>query len=66
MLDAWPWNSYPNYINGSVYFLHGTAVLPLLAAVQTTPMIPYEDIYLTGICAEKAKIKTLYSTGRTW
>lgn len=42
--------------------MHGSAILPLLAAVQTTPMIPFEDVYLTGICAEKAGIRIQYST----
>ncbi|XP_045030815.1 hydroxyproline O-galactosyltransferase GALT4 isoform X2 [Daphnia magna] len=64
-LDAWPWSSYPNYINGPVYLLHGSTVLPLLAAIQTTPMIPFEDVYLTGICPEKVGIKTLFSSGPT-
>ena len=34
------------------------AIVPILAAIQTTPMIPFEDVYLSGICAEKAKVET--------
>jgi len=33
------------------------AIVPLLAAIQTTPILPFEDVYITGICAEKANVK---------
>ena len=56
--DEWPWNSYPQYVEGSFYLLTHDAIVPLLAAIQTTPMIPFEDVYLTGICAEKANVET--------
>jgi hypothetical protein len=59
----WPWNQYPEYINGPAYLLHGSAILPLLAAFQTTPMIPFEDIYITGLCVEKAGIKKRITSG---
>ncbi|EFX82150.1 hypothetical protein DAPPUDRAFT_316750 [Daphnia pulex] len=62
-LDEWPWNTYPNYVNGPAYLMHRTSILPLLAAIQTTPMIPFEDVYLTGICPEKAGVTNQYSTG---
>ncbi|KAK4012362.1 hypothetical protein OUZ56_021462 [Daphnia magna] len=26
--DAWPWNSYPDYISGPVYLIHGSSILP--------------------------------------
>lgn len=61
----WPWNQYPEYVNGPAYLLHGSAVLPLLAACQTTPMMPFEDIYITGLCAERASVKRRFSTGTT-
>nr|CAH0110642.1 unnamed protein product [Daphnia galeata] len=59
----WPWIQYPEYINGPAYLLHGSAILPLLAAFQTTPMIPFEDIYITGLCTEKAGIKKRITSG---
>ncbi|KAI9566052.1 troponin C [Daphnia sinensis] len=63
-LDAWPWTTYPDYIQGSAYLIHGDLILPLLAAFQTTPMIPFEDVFLTGIAAEKAGIKKRFSQGQ--
>jgi hypothetical protein len=62
-LEEWPWNTYPNYVNGPAYLIHQTAILPLLAAIQTTPIMPFEDIYITGICSEKAGVVTQYSSG---
>ncbi|KAK4005961.1 hypothetical protein OUZ56_011085 [Daphnia magna] len=57
--EEFPWNNYPTYFNGSAYFLHGTSVLPLLACFQTTPMFPFEDVYVTGLCRQKAGIKRI-------
>ena len=56
--DVWPWNTYPQFIWGPAYLLTHEAIVPLLAAVQTTPMMPFEDVYITGICAEKGKVGT--------
>lgn len=36
--------------------LPGIAIGPLLAAVQTTPYLPFDDAYLLGLCREKAGI----------
>jgi hypothetical protein len=58
--EEWPWNNYPSYLSGPAYLLHGSTILPLLAASQTIPMIYLEDIYLTGLCAEMAGIKLLF------
>ena len=57
-LDQWPWKDYPQQsLSRSAYILTHEAIVPLLAAIQTTPMTNYEDIYLTGICAEKANVE---------
>ncbi|XP_045032181.1 lactosylceramide 1,3-N-acetyl-beta-D-glucosaminyltransferase-like [Daphnia magna] len=57
----WPWNEYPPYILGAISLTSGSSIHPLLAACQTTPMLPFEDVYFFGLCAEKAGIKTRYS-----
>lgn len=55
-----PWDNYPDYFDGSTYYiLHGTTILPLLAAMQTTPFFHLEDVYVTGICRVKAGISRL-------
>lgn len=45
--------------------IHGSAILTLLAAGQTTPMTPFEDLYVTGICAEKSGLHIYVSTNST-
>jgi hypothetical protein len=61
--EEYPWSHYPNYVNGPAYFMHASVVVPLLAASQTTPLIPFEDVFLTGMCTEKAGVKMQYSGG---
>ncbi|XP_057369944.1 acetylgalactosaminyl-O-glycosyl-glycoprotein beta-1,3-N-acetylglucosaminyltransferase-like [Daphnia carinata] len=58
---VWPWSKYPAFLSGGGYLLGRDTIQPLLAAVQTTPLFPLEDVYLTGICARKARIKSLSS-----
>ena len=43
--------------------MHGSVVVPLLAASRTTPLMPFEDVFLTEMCTEKAGIKMQYSNG---
>ncbi|XP_046638220.1 beta-1,3-galactosyltransferase 5-like [Daphnia pulicaria] len=59
--EEWPWNQYPEYITGGTILIPGSAIIPLLAASQTTPMMPFDDVYLTGLCTEKAGLKIHFS-----
>ncbi|XP_046635460.1 uncharacterized protein LOC124314384 [Daphnia pulicaria] len=52
-LDDWPWNTYPYYFDGPAYLMHKSTIFPLLAAIQTTPVYSFEDVYITGICGDK-------------
>jgi hypothetical protein len=58
--EEWPWKNYPKYYFGPAALIHGSAFLPLLAAFQTTPLMPFEDVYYSGICREKAGIEIRY------
>ena len=51
--EDWPWNSYPPYFLGPAVLFPGIVIVPLLAAFQTTPMMPIDDIYYTGIYVRK-------------
>jgi hypothetical protein len=34
--------------------MHKSTILPLLAAIQTTPVYSFvEEVYITGICGDK-------------
>jgi hypothetical protein len=43
----------------------GETILPFLAAFQTTPLHPIDDLYYSGICTEKAGLKIRWSTNHT-
>ena len=60
--EEWPWSQYPPYFMGPAVLMPQSTILPLLAASQSTPMMPFDDLYLTGMCTEKAGIKLLFST----
>ena len=61
----WPWKNYPPYFLGPAVLFPGSVIVPLLAAFQTTPMMPIDDIYYTGICTEKAGVKLYFSSNST-
>lgn len=52
--EIWPWKQFPMYVPGAAMVIAGSAVRPLLAAIQTTPYFIWEDLYLIGLCAVKA------------
>lgn len=54
--DEWPWESYPPYFSGGSVLIPGRTIGPLLAAAEVTPYLWIDDIYLSGLLAEKANI----------
>ncbi|KAI9563410.1 hypothetical protein GHT06_010873 [Daphnia sinensis] len=63
--EEWPWSQYPDYFLGPAVLLPAHTILPLLAAFQVTPMSPFDDLYYTGMCREKAGINIRYSINAT-
>lgn len=64
IVNEWPWIGYPPHLDGSSQVLTGNAILPLLSAIQTTPMLAGiidDDVYYSGICPEKADIQLFSS-----
>jgi hypothetical protein len=53
----YPENYYPDFIGGP-YLIPGSLILPLYetAVTKALPAIPFEDVYLTGIVANKLQI----------
>lgn len=39
----------------------GRSIGMLVAAAQTTPLLPIEAVYINGLCTEKAEVKTRFS-----
>ena len=44
-------DTLPNYLSGTAYLLSGNIIPHLLEAAKHTPLIPLEDVYLTGLVA---------------
>ncbi|KAA0200473.1 hypothetical protein HAZT_HAZT006448 [Hyalella azteca] len=44
---------YPNYLSGTAYILSSSVLTPLLEAAMLTPLFHLEDVYITGILAQK-------------
>ena len=56
-MEEWPWQTSPDYLLGPSVLIPGKTITPLLAAAQTTPYYHIDDLYLTGLCNQKANIK---------
>lgn len=48
---------YPNYLGGSGYVFTMDTAKKLYNASMDVPLFHLEDVYLTGMCAQKAGIK---------
>lgn len=46
---------------GASILISGSAIEPLLAAAQTIPFLPFDDVYLTGLCSSKAGVQLFAS-----
>jgi len=55
-IGEWPWSSFPSYFFGPSTLITGQAVRPLLDAAKVSPYFWIDDIYLSGILAEKAGV----------
>ena len=54
---------FPNYLSGTGYLMHRTAVFKLYKEALVTPVFHLEDIYITGILARKASIRPVDNIG---
>ena len=61
--EVWPWATFPVFLRAATVLIGGQSIVPLLAGVQTTPYLPFSDVYLTGLVAEKAGIP-IYTNDR--
>lgn len=54
---------YPDYLSGTGYVMARSLVHPLYNTALETPFFYMEDIFITGICAEKLKIARTNNEG---
>lgn len=57
---------YPNYLSGTGYVISGDMVPRLYSAALATPFFHLEDIFVTGICARRLRVKPVDYEGFTY
>lgn len=53
----YPKNNFPRFLSGAGYFMSRDVAAKLYGASLTTPILHLEDVYVTGLCAEKAEVQ---------
>ncbi|CAG5114736.1 unnamed protein product [Candidula unifasciata] len=48
---------YPNFVSGTAYVMTGEAAVLSYEASLRIPLFWLEDVYITGLCARKAKVR---------
>ncbi|GLV40937.1 uncharacterized protein CBL_08511 [Carabus blaptoides fortunei] len=48
---------YPNYLSGTGYVMSSDTVARLYKSALSTPLFHLEDVYITGMCSRRARIK---------
>lgn len=61
--ETWPWITYPLYLHGESMLVAGKAVDLLLTGFQTTPFIPREDVYSSGLAARRVGLQVYSNEG---
>ncbi|XP_076242380.1 beta-1,3-galactosyltransferase 1 isoform X2 [Calliopsis andreniformis] len=54
---------YPNYLSGTGYVMSLGVAFKLYQAALITPLLHLEDVYITGLCAKRAKVKPVNHLG---
>ncbi|XP_015610487.1 beta-1,3-galactosyltransferase 1 isoform X2 [Cephus cinctus] len=55
--------TYPNYLSGTGYVMSLDVAGKLYQAALSTPLLHLEDVYVTGVCAQKAKLRPVNHPG---
>ena len=53
--NDWPIDKYPDFCLGWIYAVKPSLALQLALASRSTPKVPLEDVYITGIIRERLK-----------
>ncbi|XP_067663076.1 beta-1,3-galactosyltransferase 5-like [Haliotis asinina] len=52
--NDYPDDVYPPYVAGAAYVISGLLTRELLEAIPTSPLVHVEDVFINGICAQRA------------
>ena len=58
-VDLYPHTQFPVHLSGAAYVISIDTVCKLAELSETVPAIPIEDVYITGILAERAGIQLI-------
>jgi Galactosyltransferase len=61
--QAWNQSKYPPFAHGPSYAVRASVLPELVSTSRKTPLLNLEDVWLTGIVAEAAKVKILNVPG---
>lgn len=59
----YPEKTYPNYLSGTGYVMSTSVAFKLYQAALVTPLLHLEDVYITGLCAKRAKVTPVNHPG---
>ena len=60
-LNQYNRSTYPRYVSGTAYAMTTSASRRLLRSSAEVPLFWLEDVYTTGICAQKAHVKLIHN-----
>ena len=60
--SVYPDNHYPTYVSGTAYVISGDLVSDLHDAAGSVNAFWIEDVFITGICADKVKAKLIFNS----
>lgn len=55
--------TYPNYLSGTAYVMSLDVAARLYKESLRTPILHLEDVYITGVCAKRAKLRPINHPG---
>ncbi|XP_065300335.1 beta-1,3-galactosyltransferase 5-like [Dermacentor albipictus] len=61
--SMYPRATYPDYVNGPAYLISGDSISLLLRSARLVPYLYIEDVYITGLLADKAGVRRVNDNG---
>jgi len=62
----YPYPYFPNYLSGTAYLMSRDVAEKLYKVSLTVPLLHLEDVFITGICAVKARVRPRNNKGFTY
>lgn len=59
----YPEKTYPNYLSGTGYVMSLDVASKLYKSALVTPLLHLEDVFITGMCAKRSKLRPVNHPG---